>query len=71
MMTSTLLEFPGRMEITLRDGIPAIARRLSPDSRNGWPGWHRGFPGDRDSIIFPADDKRRHSRLDPHDYICH
>ena len=33
MMTSTLLEFPGRLEITLRDGIPVIAWPLSPEAR--------------------------------------
>ena len=34
MMTSTLLEFPGRLEITLRDGIPAIARPFVPEDRS-------------------------------------
>ena len=56
MMTSSLMEFPERMKITLRDGIPAIARRLSPEARNGWPGWpgwHRGFSGDQEQRAIP------------------
>ena len=53
MMTSSLMEFPGRLEITLRDGIQAIARRLSPEARNGWPGWHRGFSGDQEQRTIP------------------
>ena len=42
MMTSTLMEFPERLEITLRDGIPAIAWRggeiaRPPKLKPRWP----------------------------------
>ena len=33
MMTSSLMEFPERREITLRDGIQAIARRCGENSQ--------------------------------------
>ena len=34
MMTSSLREFPERLEITLRDGTTAIARPFVPEDRS-------------------------------------